>query len=80
MIRAAAPRSPDLFREAAKNKGATNLINTVFDAKRFIGRKFDDPEVQADIKHLPFKVISIGGGGSRTVGRAPLRDQDIREF
>ena len=35
--------------------------NTVFDAKRLIGRKFNDAEVQADMKHFPFKVIEKAG-------------------
>jgi len=34
---------------------------SVFDAKRLIGRKFDDAEVQSDIKHFPFTVFSNGG-------------------
>ena len=38
-----------------------NPHNTVFDAKRLIGRKFDDAEVQASVKHFPFKVISKDG-------------------
>ncbi|CAG9949999.1 unnamed protein product [Clonostachys rosea f. rosea IK726] len=38
-----------------------NPHNTVFDAKRLIGRKFSDAEVQADMKHFPFKIIEKGG-------------------
>nr|XP_020468828.1 heat shock 70 kDa protein 1-like [Monopterus albus] len=50
-----------LIGDAAKNQVALNPSNTVFDAKRLIGRKFDDPVVQADMKHWPFKVLSDGG-------------------
>ena len=49
-----------LIGDAAKNQVAMNPSNTVFDAKRLIGRKFADPEVQADLKHFPFKVIDKG--------------------
>jgi len=47
-----------LIGDAAKNQCAMNPINTIFDAKRLIGRKFDDPVVQADMKHWPFKMVS----------------------
>jgi L1 cell adhesion molecule like protein len=49
--------SERLIGDAAKNQVAMNPYNTVFDAKRLIGRKFTDAEVQADMKHWPFKVI-----------------------
>ncbi|KAJ4328220.1 Hsp70 chaperone [Fusarium piperis] len=50
-----------LIGDAAKNQVAMNPQNTVFDAKRLIGRKFADAEVQADMKHFPFKIIDKGG-------------------
>ncbi|KAK2710036.1 hypothetical protein QYM36_013639 [Artemia franciscana] len=50
-----------LIGDAAKNQVAMNPQNTVFDAKRLIGRKFEDSTVQSDMKHWPFKVVSDGG-------------------
>jgi len=50
-----------LIGDAAKNQVAMNPANTVFDAKRLIGRKFADSEVQADMKHFPFAVIDRAG-------------------
>jgi L1 cell adhesion molecule like protein len=50
-----------LIGDAAKNQVAMNPTNTVFDAKRLIGRKFSDPSVQSDMKHWPFKVVSKEG-------------------
>jgi L1 cell adhesion molecule like protein len=47
-----------LIGDAAKNQTAMNPINTVFDAKRLIGRKFSDSKVQQDIKDWSFKVVS----------------------
>ena len=47
-----------LIGDAAKNQLASNPENTIFDVKRFIGRKYSDETVQSDKKHLPFNVIN----------------------
>ncbi len=55
-----------LVGDAAKNQAAANPKNTVFDAKRLIGRKFTDPTVQSDMKHWPF-TVKEGKGGKPTI-------------
>ncbi|KAL9694622.1 hypothetical protein quinque_013907 [Culex quinquefasciatus] len=50
-----------LIGDAAKNQVAMNPKNTVFDAKRLIGRRFDDQKIQEDMRHWPFQVINDGG-------------------
>merc|ERR1711862_463090 len=50
-----------LIGDAAKNQVAMNPTNTIFDAKRLIGRNFNDGSVQSDMKHWPFKVTNVSG-------------------
>ncbi|KAG0039017.1 ATPase with role in protein import into the ER [Podila clonocystis] len=50
-----------LVGDAAKNQYAANPTNTIFDIKRLIGRRFDDKDVQNDIKHFPFKIRNQAG-------------------
>ena len=64
--------SERLIGDAAKNQVAMNPINTVFDAKRLIGRKFSDPTIQHDISHWPFKVVS--GPGDKPLIQGELLD------
>jgi L1 cell adhesion molecule like protein len=51
-----------LVGDAAKNQAAMNPTNTVFDAKRLIGREFNDPTVAQDAKHWPFEVVRGDNG------------------
>merc|ERR1712134_235786 len=50
-----------LIGDAAKHQAAMNPTNTIFDAKRLIGRQYQDSTVQSDMKHWPFTVTNAGG-------------------
>ncbi|MFP4420989.1 MAG: molecular chaperone DnaK [Desulfococcaceae bacterium] len=54
-----------LVGQVAKRQAVTNPENTVFGVKRLIGRRFDSPEVQRDIKNLPYKIEKAGNGDVR---------------
>ena len=54
--------SERLIGDGAKNQFASNSKNTVFDAKRLIGRKFNDTETKKCINHMPFSVTEGNGG------------------
>jgi molecular chaperone DnaK len=51
-----------LVGNSARRQAVTNPENTIFAAKRLIGRRFDDPTVQAATKHLPYKVVKADNG------------------
>ncbi|KAI1329401.1 heat shock protein 70 family [Xylariaceae sp. FL0255] len=50
-----------LVGDAAKQQAASNPYNTIFDVKRFIGRKWDEKSLQSDLKHFPYKVVEKDG-------------------
>lgn len=56
-----------LVGEAAKSMSASNPTNTIYDAKRLIGRNFNDPIVQRDMKTWPFKVVDDGNNRPQIV-------------
>eukprot|EP01018_Ginkgo_biloba_P031001 Gb_00216 [translate_table: standard] len=66
-----------LIGEAAKNQAALNPSRTIFDVKRLIGRKFEDKEVQRDIKLLPFKIVNKDG---KPYIEVKIREDEIKVF
>jgi len=64
-IVAVSDKGERLVGQIAKRQAVTNPENTVFGVKRLIGRKYDSPEVQNDIKVLPYKIEKAGNGDVR---------------
>lgn len=56
-----------LVGQLAKRQAVTNSENTIFSVKRFIGRKFDDPETQADLKKMPYEAKKAPDGSIRVI-------------
>lgn len=66
-----------LIGEAAKNQFASNPTRTVFDVKRLIGRRFEDKEVQRDMKLVPFKIINKD---SKPYIEVAIKDGEVKVF
>ncbi|KAJ4956460.1 hypothetical protein NE237_013243 [Protea cynaroides] len=66
-----------LIGEAAKNQAPLNAERTIFDVKRLIGRKFDDKEVQRDIKFFPYKVVNKDG---KPYVQVKMKDGETKAF
>ncbi|KAJ7568997.1 hypothetical protein O6H91_01G056400 [Diphasiastrum complanatum] len=66
-----------LIGEAAKNQAAVNPDRTVFDVKRLIGRKFEDKEVQRDMKLFPFKIVNKDG---KPYIQVQIKDGEVKVF
>jgi len=70
-VAAVSPKSGERFvGQAAKRQAVTNSDNTIFSIKRLMGRKFSDPEVQRDVKVLPFKIVAASNGDACADGSA----------
>src|SRR3990167_6604808 len=61
----------------AKRQAVTNPANTLFSVKRLIGRRWEDPEVQRDVKLMPYKIVKSGDGVKVTMNGKEYTPQEI---
>ena len=61
----------------ARRQAVTNPQNTVYEVKRLIGRKFDDPQVQKDVKNMPYKIVKSGQGVKVVMGDKEYSPEEI---
>lgn len=69
-----------LVGQLAKRQAITNPENTIFSVKRLIGRHWDDPIVQKDVKLLPYKIIQSGEGVKVAMGDKQYSPEEISAF
>ena len=66
-----------LVGQLAKRQAVTNPDNTLFSIKRLIGRKFEDEEIQKDLKTLPFKIKKANGGVKLEMGSKDYTPEEV---
>ncbi|HEY2003762.1 MAG TPA: molecular chaperone DnaK [Candidatus Saccharimonadia bacterium] len=66
-----------LVGQVAKRQAVINPDNTIFEVKRLIGRKFDDPEVQRDEKHMPYQIVKANGGVKVKMGDKEYTPEEV---
>lgn len=69
-----------LVGQIAKRQAVTNPENTIFSVKRLIGRRYEDPEVQKDVKLVPYKIVQSGEGVKVKMGNNDYSPQEISAF
>jgi len=66
-----------LVGQLAKRQAVTNPENTVYSVKRLMGRKFEDDEVQRDLKLMPYKIVKADGGVKVTIADKDYSPQEV---
>jgi molecular chaperone DnaK len=79
-IVALAKNGERLVGQLAKRQAVTNPENTIFSVKRLIGRRFEEDEVQKDIKLMPYKIVKAGDGVKVKMGDKEWSPQEISAF
>lgn len=69
-----------LVGQLAKRQAVTNPENTIFSVKRLIGRRFEEEEIQKDLKLLPYKIVKSGDGVKVKMGEKEYSPQEISAF
>ncbi len=79
-IVAVAKNGERLVGQLAKRQAVTNPENTIFSVKRLIGHRFEDEEVQTDLKLMPYKIVKANGGVNVIMGGKEYSPQEISAF